>query len=57
MTDDKLTGKEKEIDKNLQIYLTAPPDAFAAVCQKFVAAYFFRAMTFDFTMHNMEEYT
>jgi len=41
-------------DKNLQIYLTAPPDDFAALCRKFTAAYFPRGMVLDFTMHNDE---
>ena len=41
-------------DKNLQLYLTSPPDAFAALCRKFTAAYFPRGMVFDFTMHNDE---
>ena len=39
------------IDKNLQLYLTAPPDGFTALCRKFTASYFPRGMVLDFTMH------
>jgi len=41
-------------DRNLQLYLTAPPDTFASLCRKFAACYFPRGMILDFTMHNDE---
>ncbi|MCL2231445.1 MAG: restriction endonuclease [Treponema sp.] len=44
----------EHVDKNLQLYLTAPPDGFAALCRKFTTAYFPRGMILHFIMHNDE---